>query len=252
MRRHYAAIVGALVLSASTCFAQSNLVEQFKQAFNQKAQAIKTDSVTERNVLFQDVRQTGKNANTYQFTVTALQRDYNAGQPKFKYYGTTCVRKWENQVFTMYRDAFGKWALDGMFTPSLDTQTCKDNPGAGVSSIPVDSLSGTPAAPGAPAVAQPADAGKLAAGKYECWNFSSPRPLLNFKVTSATSYTGSDGKAGAFTLDATTGKLAFTSGFLADAVPAGYHWQYHAPGGKPTASLRNSKNDEVSFCEWTP
>ncbi len=87
-------------------------------------------------------------------------------------------------------------------------------------------------------------------GQYECWSFSSARMMLNFRVTSGSSYTGSDGNSGKYSYDPGSGRLTFKSGFLAGAVPDGYHWAYHSPGGRPTASLRNAGNSEVSFCQW--
>jgi hypothetical protein len=74
--------------------------------------------------------------------------------------------------------------------------------------------------------------------------------MLNFRVTSGSSYTGSDGNSGKYSYDPGSGRLTFKSGFLAGAVPDGYHWAYHSPGGRPTASLRNAGNSEVSFCQW--
>ena len=87
-------------------------------------------------------------------------------------------------------------------------------------------------------------------GQYECWAFSSARMMLNFRITSGSSYTGHDGNTGSYSYDPGSGRLTFKSGFLAGAVPDGYHWLYHSPGGRPTASLRNAGNTEVSFCQW--
>jgi hypothetical protein len=87
-------------------------------------------------------------------------------------------------------------------------------------------------------------------GHYECWSSGSPRPMLDFKVTSGSSYTGSDGSSGKYSYDPGSNRLTFKDGFLDGAVPDGYHWVYHVPSGRPTASLRNSGNSEVSYCEW--
>ena len=100
------------------------------------------------------------------------------------------------------------------------------------------------------AVAKPADAGKVATGQYECWAFTSARPALNFKIASGSNYTGSDGSSGSYTLNPSNGSLIFKGGFLPSAVPAGYHRVYYVPSGRPTASLRNAGNTEVSFCQW--
>jgi hypothetical protein len=88
-------------------------------------------------------------------------------------------------------------------------------------------------------------------GQYQCWNFSQPRTALNFTVTSGRNYTGFDGQAGTYTLDAASGRLVFNSGFLQSVLPAGFHWKYHLmKDGRPSASIRNSSDNEVSYCEW--
>jgi len=248
-------LVLTLVLASivvTSCSAQNRpSADTFKQVLNQKLQALRPTGWTERNVLFQSVKAGGSSGGSYQFQVTALVRDYGPGYPANRYYGNTCVRRFDNAQFTLYRDAFGKWAIDGALTPPMDTQTCKNNPAAGVSSIPASSLSGSPAPEGDPSAgAKPADTGKIATGQYECWAFSSARPALNFKITSGSNYTGSDGSAGSYTFNPSDGSLTFKGGFLPGAVPAGYHWVYHVPGGRPTASLRNAGNSEVSFCQW--
>lgn len=105
------------------------------------------------------------------------------------------------------------------------------------------------AASAASAQPRPAAPAKVAAGAYECWAFSEPRPLLNFKILSDARYTDTDGKPGAYSYDPKTGRVAFKGGALDGAMPDGFYTVYHEPRGKPTVSFRSRRDAEVSFCE---
>ena len=91
--------------------------------------------------------------------------------------------------------------------------------------------------------------GKVASGVYECWAFSSPRPLLNFKVVGSGQYTSPEGERGAFSFDAASGRITFKGGHLDGAMPDGFVAVYHEPGGRPTVSFRSARGSEASFCE---
>jgi hypothetical protein len=233
---------------ATQAFAQKPTVDTLKQVLDKKLQKLKPESAKERNVLFQDVK-AGQGNN---FVVTALIRDYEAGYPANRYYGQTCVKKIDAYTYTLAPDGAGGWDVEGRMTPDLSTQKCMPNPSAGVSSIPLSSLSGT-AAPGGPVAAAPAvqRAGGVAVGTYECWSNGQARMLWNFKITGAGSYTGSDGKAGAFALDGGTQRIAFRGGSLDNAFGPGYYTVYYEPSGRPTVSIRPDRagSVEAGFCQ---
>jgi hypothetical protein len=236
-------------------------VDTLKQALTRKLQSLLPVGMTERNVLFQDVRTGASSGGFYPFQVTALIRDYGPGYPKNRFYGQTCVSRLNKVTFTMSADQFGEWQVEGAMTPPLDTQQCKPNPAAGVSSIPLAGLQGSPAptgnpTPAAPATAnkglptgQPAPTGGVAAGSYECWANGSARMLLNFTIRTAAQYTGSDGKPGSYGYDANTGRITFKGGALDGAMPDGFYAIYQELKGVPTVSFRSPRGAEASFCQ---
>ncbi|MCU1285047.1 MAG: hypothetical protein JWO13_1397 [Acidobacteriales bacterium] len=241
------AFVTALVLNS---FAAGPSVDALKQALTARLLQLKPTGMSERQILFQEVR-AGSSGN---FRVTALVRDYGAGYPKNRYYGETCVGRFDNQDFTMAPDGFGGWQVQGAMTPSMDESQCKKNPAAGVSSIPLASLAGAAAPTGGvtTATTKPAaggGGGKVALGKYECWAYGQSRMGLNFTIKSASQYVGSDGKSGSYSLDGNTGRMTFTGGSLDGVLPKGFFELYYEPRGIPTVSFRNSGGSEVSFCE---
>src|SRR5689334_13628589 len=90
---------------------------------------------------------------------------------------------------------------------------------------------------------------KVAMGSYECWANGQARMLLNFKIKSASQYTGSDDKPGNFTYNTASGAIAFKGGSLDGVMPEGYVSIYHEPKGLPTVSFRSPRGSEVSFCQ---
>lgn len=255
-------VLTLIALSVSSVAAPPGpTVDTLKQALTRKLQSLRPDGMSERNVLFQEVRAGAPSGGNYPFQVTALIRDYGPGYPANRYYGTTCVRRLDKVPYDLSVDRFGEWQVQGAMTPPLDTQECKPNPAAGVSSIPLSSLPGSPAptgnlvsAPAAPAATaqsgnNSAGAGKVAPGSYECWANGQARMLLNFTIRSATQYVGSDGKAGAFSYDAGSGRINFKGGALDGVMPDGFYAVYHEPQGRPTVSFRSARGAEASFCE---
>src|SRR5581483_5902059 len=204
---------------------------------------------TERNVLFEDVRPGAPTGNSYPFQVTLTVRDYGPGYPANRYYGDTCVGRMDKWPFTLSRNAFGEWQVQGAMTTSMQ---CKPNPAAGVSSIPANTLAGAPvqqargnASGTAPTPAQVAQAMKSPMlGSYECWFFSSPRLGLNFKLQGNGRYVDSANHTGTWSYDAASSAIRFRGGALDGQAPI-----YRVPNGKPTASFRNNTGDEISFCE---
>jgi hypothetical protein len=214
--------------------------------------------MTERTVLYQDVRAGNSTPGSYPFQVTAVLHDYGPGYPKNHYYGQTCVSHLDKVTFTLSRNEFNEWDVQGAMTPPMSTQQCKPNTADGVASIPLSTLTGTQAPAGnpapAPAAAKPAGsvaaAGAPKMGSYECWANGQARMLLNFSFTSGSQYTGSDGKAGSYSIDVNTARIKFKGGALDGVMPDGFYAIYHIAQGRPTVSFMGPSGSEASFCQW--
>ncbi len=244
-------VLGFLLASPLFC-APAPGVDTLKTALSKRWQELKPQGFTERNVLFQAVTPGRPDAGSYPFQVTATLRDYSPGYPKNQFYGETCVGKFEKARFTLAPDGFGDWIVQGAMT--ADNRACKPNPAAGVTSIPVDTLPGSPAGAATviPSVAPiPASqgAGQVSVGRYECWAGGTPQLGLRFSIQSGTTYTGADGKPGTFHYDSNTGRMTFSGGALDGAMPPGFFAVYHSPNGTPSLSFRNSGGREASHCE---
>ena len=222
-------------------------IETAKQVLDQKWQKLKPDGMTERNVLFQDVRAGAVNAGSYPFRVTAIIRDYGPGYPRNGYYGETCVARIEGETYTLWAGATG-WQVDGRMTPDLSAKKCQKNPVAGVSSMPLQTLPGTPAPSGPIASAGPQRSGGLVEGPYTCWSNGQSRPLLNFTIRGSGQYVGADGSAGTFTFDPASSRVTFKGGPLGD-LGHGFSTIYYEPQGRPTVSIRGASGAEAAFCQ---
>ncbi len=231
--------------------------DTLKQALTKKLQKLTPAGMTERQVLFQEVRAGAPTGASYPFQVTAVLRDYGPGYPANRFYGTTCINHFDHARFALFRNEFGEWDVEGAMTPPLATQECKPNPSAGVSAIPLSTLTGAAAPAGnpppAPAPANQgatqAGSGGVAPGRYECWANGQARLLLNFTARSSSQYTGSDGKPGTYSYDPATTRVTFKTGSLAGAMPEGFYGIYYAPQGRPTVSFRSPRGSEASFCQ---
>lgn len=245
VRRALPAVMLLAIGAPAMTMAAAPSVEAAQQALEARWLKLKPGSAEERNVLFQSIRALPPNGGSYPFEVTAVVRDYDAGYAANRYYGTTCVGRAQALRYTLVAGANG-WLVDGRMT--LDS-TCKDNPAAGVSAIPLSSLEGTPASRqaggGQPVIARSLG---LAQGAYECWAFSSARAGLNFTILPGGQYLDADGKRGSFTVDAAM-RMVFRGGALDGALPAGVTAVYHEPQGRPTVSFRGRDNGEISFCQ---
>ena len=226
-----------------------------EQTLERKLQKLKPSGMTERDVLFQAVRAGSGGAGGYPFQVTLLIRDYGPGYPSNHYYGETCVAHMDAQVFTLVPDGFGGWDVQGRLTPDMSNRSCKPNPSAGATSIPLAQLAGT-AAPSGQAVSPPpasppaaASAGAVAEGAYECWANGEARPLMNFTIRGGGQYVGTDGARGAYRLDPSTMRVTFAGGALDGVMPPGFYAVYHVPSGRPTVSFRGRSGAEAAFCE---
>ena len=197
--------------------AQAPTVETLKQLLQQRLQKLRPEGASERNVLFQDVRAAAPNGGDYLFLVTALIRDYEAGYPANRYYGQTCVGRMDQRKFIVSLDEFRQWKVEGAMTvTSGPDKTCKPNPAAGVSSIPLQSLAGSAApagAPAAPTAAQGTAAG-ISTGEWACYG-SGGRLLigLGFRITADGKYTDLDRKGtGTYSIQGST--IRFRGGHL--------------------------------------
>lgn len=231
------------------------MAEDLKRALDVKLQKIWKGIGTagERTVLFQSVQAGRPTPGHYPFKVTLLIHDHETGYPPNHYYGQTCVGKLEDEEYVLSLDDFGHWDAQGRMTPDLSAKVCRNNPSAGVSAIPLSSLTGARASAGGAATPQPAAAppqamAGVAPGAYQCWANGEARMLLNFTVLGGNQYRDSEGHTGALALDA-RGRMTFRGGNLDGFLPAGFYAVYYAPGGRPTVSFRSSSGSEVTFCQ---
>lgn len=245
-----------LFTTSIAIFAQAPNAATAQQALEKKWQKLRPDGVSERNVLFHQVQAGSPEGRTYPFRVSVTLRDYEPGYPRNRYYGNTCVAKIVDEVYTLEPDRFGGWDAQGKMTPDLRDKVCKPNPAAGVSSIPLQTLSGTTAPAGAmissanPAAAGQRSAGGVAEGSYQCWSNGQARMLLNFTIRAGGLYSGSDGRPGRYSFDPASQRISFSGGSLENAFGPGYHSIYHAPQGRPTVSIQSERTGgEAAFCQ---
>jgi hypothetical protein len=223
----------AIACSSSLAMAaDAPSVDTLKQVLDQQLQKLRPVGYTERNVLFQEVR-----AGTppgFWFQVTATIRDYGPGYPANQYYGETCVGQVDKWPFELTRDPFGGWRAEGRMSTLMSdgTRQCKPNPSAGVSSIPLSSLKGSPA-PSGPAAAAPPPApvagkdaglpagkagaqGSVAARSYHCvFSIDSVlQTVPGFTIKAGGGYMDADGKNGTYTFDPAQSLIAFHGGSM--------------------------------------
>jgi hypothetical protein len=221
-------IAATIFACATACAAAGGPdVETFKQVLEKRLLKLRPDGFTERNVLFQDVRQGTPNGETYPFQATVVIRDYGLGYPANRYYGTTCVGKMDAWKFQVMRDDFGGWDVQGAMTVTLaQGHECKPNPSAGVSSIPLAGLAGAPAPQGPVASAGPPprnSAGSLPMGEWGCHGTGN-RILLVFNLLANGTYLdGFKKAAGAYRYDSAAGTITFDGGFMGGQVGKNVH-----------------------------
>jgi|GEM_PF-1155033 len=221
--------VGVILSSCSETLAQTPTVETFKQVITKRLQKLLIEGYTQRDVRFISVLAGKVKNGAYPFRATIVVRDYGPGYPKNRYYGQTCVGKLVDEDYYMVVDDFGGWDVQGVMTPHLNNQTCKNNPSEGVSSFPTESLEGTAASagtPAGPAASAPKNNGQIAAGKantgggsittgeWACYG-SGGRALIGlaFKVNANGTYTDLDNKNHG-TYSVSGSKLIFKGGHL--------------------------------------
>ena len=113
----------------------------FKEAFVKQLQQLRPEGYERRTVKLVQVTTGKTNSGTTSYKVTAYIHDYDEGYPPNNYYGQTCLGKMDNWIFTMHKDDFGEWAVQGMFT--VTNSTCISNPSQGVESQPITAVPGT-------------------------------------------------------------------------------------------------------------
>lgn len=227
-------------------------VDTLKQVLDQHLQKLRPVGTTERNILFQEVRAGKQNPDgSYPFQVNAAVRDYGPGYPANRFYGETCVGPMDKRLFELSRDAFGEWQVSGAMTvTSSDGRQCKPNPAAGVSSIPLASLTGSPAPSGpAAAAADPAapernqqsaakvGAGATPLGQYNCV-MSAGGQLIHvggFTLEAGGVYHDEDNGRGTFTYDSNQHQIAFQGAAMAGQM-GGYD------SARSTFTLKSARN----------
>jgi len=243
-------------------------VDDAKRAIDAGLQEIwkSMGSTGKRTVLFQSVfPEEPTAAGSWHFRASLTIHDQETGKAATRNYGRTCVASLENETYELRLDDAGIWEAQGRMTPDLGLKTCKDNPAAGVSAIPLSTLEGTTAPQGGPARAAappprkqtatetshviPLKPGQgIAPGSYECWGNGQARPLLNFTALGNNQYRDSQGHEGSMSV-ASNGRVTIRGGNLDGFLPEGYYAEYYAPRGRATLSFRNSSDHEVQYCE---
>jgi hypothetical protein len=206
-----------LVLLAALCLearAAAPTAADLQRVLEAQLQNLKPTGMTQRTVLFEEVRPLKPSGSYYPFEVTATIHDYGPGYPANRFYGSTCVGRMEKWKFDLVPDA-GRWIAQGRMT--VTNNVCKDNPAAGASSQPLANYRGTHAPKGAATAPQPAGAaGNLHLGEYACYGTGSRLMAgMGFHLKPGGKYYDVDGKrGGSYDYDAGAGTIKFRGGFL--------------------------------------
>lgn len=213
--------IAAILLAVTTpalATAQAPTTAQFQQVLAAQLQKLKPTGFTVRTVLFEEVRAGRPNGGFYPFQVTASIHDYAPGYPANHYYGQTCVGRMEEWKFDMRKDDFGEWIVQGRMT--ITDGTCKDNPSASASAIPLSSVPGTPAGTSAaarPSVPSAKPGGvDLYMGEWACYGTGGRLMAgMGFILERGGKYRDTDGERGGnYTYDSSASTITFRGGFL--------------------------------------
>ena len=206
---------GSLFISCDS--AAQATQEQFKEAFVKRLQSLKPSGYEKRTVKIVQVTTGKSNSGTTHFKVTAYIHDVDNGYPPNKYYGQTCVGKMDNWPFTMHKDDFDEWKVQGAFT--VLGNECKANVSEGSESISVDALPGSVYVPGN----KPAPAKNLAnkkptlyIGEYAAYGTGGTLMAgMGMILLPGNRYYDLDKKrGGTYTFNAQAGTIKFNGGFL--------------------------------------
>lgn len=192
----------------------------FKEAFVKRLQELRPDGYERRTVKLVQVTPGKTISGTTSFKVTAYIHDYDEGYPPNNYYGQTCLGKMDNQVFTMHKDDFGEWVVQGAFTASNDI--CKTNPSQGVESQPLSEVPGTIYEIGKNAAAKEKPVNNtnnksvLYIGEYAAYGTGNRLMAgMGMTLTTGNRYYDLDKKrGGTYKYDPQTGTITFSGGFL--------------------------------------
>ncbi|MGZ5220251.1 MAG: hypothetical protein ACXWV5_06340 [Flavitalea sp.] len=207
------------LLSACNSEAQPS-TEIFKETFVKRLQSLRPEGYEKRTVKLVQVTAGKTNSGTTSYKVTAYIHDYDEGYPPNKYYGQTCLGKMDNWVFTMHKDDFGEWMVQGKFT--VTDNNCQTNTSQGVASQPVDDVPGTTYEIGKNPVAETKktngteNKNLLYIGEYAAYG-TGGRPMagMGMILTSNNRYYDLDKKrGGTYSYDKKAGTISFHGGFL--------------------------------------
>jgi hypothetical protein len=95
-----------------------------KRAIEQKLQKIWKNIGTagECTALFQAVAPGRPSAGSYPFRVSLTMHDYEAGYPKNRYYGQSCVVNIEEERYILTLDEFGAWQAEGRMAANMSAK----------------------------------------------------------------------------------------------------------------------------------
>ena len=192
----------------------------FKEAFVKQLQLLRPEGYERRAVKLVQVTPGKTNSGTTTYKVTAYIHDYDEGYPPNSYYGQTCVGKMDNWIFTIHKDDFGEWAVQGMFT--VTNNSCITNPSEGVASQPLSAVPGTlyeigknPAA-NDQTVNNTDNISPLYIGEYAAYGTGGRLMTgMGMTLTSGNRYYDLDKKrGGTYNYNKQAGSITFSGGFL--------------------------------------
>ena len=214
-----------LLLFGYNSSAQTGNTEQFKKTMYAQLKYLQPQGFERRTVKFISVVQGATTGGYQNFKVTAYIHDYDEGYAPNSYWGQTCLSKIDGLPYTMHKDPFGQWLVQGKFTMSGRDSQCEDNPSNGASALPIDGVPGAVYSPGNTTAAKtqtqkpvtvPSAAGQLYIGEYACYGTGNRIMAgMGFTLLAGGKYYDGDGKrGGSYSYNAAAGVINFKGGFL--------------------------------------
>jgi hypothetical protein len=179
-------------------------------------QQTKSREIFKRTVVIGDVRPGEPNGRVYPFVVVATVHDYNPGNSLSGYAGKTCITKLAHVTFNMRRDRIGEWTVD---PSTVSGGVCVNNPSAGVSAFPLDSIPGKRVGSSAPLPKVMISTRRPWVPKVGEWACLLPGGRLaantGFRMKADKTYTDLDGKRGGkYVFDFEAASITFHGGFM--------------------------------------